>query len=360
MVTKMTLENLHTLQTHFPKGMDAVLLTSEMHQFYMTGFHIEDGYVVILRDRAYVFVDFRYIEAAQAEIDTTAFTIHMNTSLDFIRDTLSAAGVKTVGFEDRFVTVSALERYRQVFADSFTLVPIGGLLEDQRTIKTEYELEMIKKAQEIGDAAFTHILGFITPERTETEIALELEYFMRKLGASGTSFSTICISGTATSLPHGEPKNRTIEKGFITMDFGCIYRGYCSDMTRTVAVGEVTQEMKDVYSTVLAAQRAVLDVIDWHSDCGEMDRIAREIIDRAGYRGAFGHSLGHGVGLYIHEQPRLHSGCKGSLLENGHVVTVEPGIYLNGKFGVRIEDMVIIHHNRAEDITHSQKNLIVL
>ncbi|MGM9625329.1 MAG: M24 family metallopeptidase [Eubacteriales bacterium] len=356
----MTLENLRIFQKNIPEGMDAVLLTSEMHQFYMTGFNIQDGYVAVLRDRAFVFVDFRYIEAAQANIDTNAFTIHMNTSLQFIRDTLADAGAGYVGFEDRFVTVSMYEYLKKVFGEKLRLLPIGGLLEDQRTTKTEYELDMIKKAQSIGDAAFDHILGFITPERTETEIALELEYRMKKLGASGTSFSTICISGAATSLPHGEPQNRKIEPGFLTMDFGCIYNGYCSDMTRTVAVGKVTQEMRDVYATVLAAQNAVLEKIDWHSDCGEMDKIARDIIDGAGYKGAFGHSLGHGVGLYIHEMPRMSTGAFGNVLENGYVVTVEPGIYLAGRFGVRIEDMVIIHHNRAEDITHAPKNLILL
>ena len=356
----MTTENLRILQQKMPETMDAVLLASGMHQYYMTGFNIDDGYVAVMRDRAFVFVDFRYIEAAKAEIDNNAFTIHMNTSLDFIRDTLADAGAKTVGFEDRVITVSNYENYKKTFGDKLSLVPIGGLLEEQRTVKTEYELDMIKAAQAIGDLAFEHILGFINPDRTETEIALELEYFMKKQGASGTSFSTISISGAATSLPHGEPKNRKLEKGFLTMDFGCIYNGYCSDMTRTVCLGQPTKEMRDVYSTVLAAQRAVLDVIDWHSDCGEMDLLARGIIDRAGYKGAFGHSLGHGVGLYIHESPRMHSGCKGSLLENGHVVTVEPGIYLEGKFGVRIEDMVIIHNNRAEDITHSRKDLIIL
>ncbi len=355
----MTTENLSILQNRIPEGTDAVLITSEMHQYYITGFNIEDGFVAVMRDRAFVFVDFRYIEAAKAEIDGNAFTILMNTDLAFVIHTLVEAGAKTVGFEDRSLTVSQYENYKKK-CEKVTLAPIGNLMEVQRAVKTEYELDMIKKAQAIGDAAFEHILGFITPERTETEIALELEYFMKKKGAAGTSFSTISISGAATSVPHGVPKDRKLERGFLTMDFGCIYHGYCSDMTRTVVLGEPTQEMRDVYDTVLAAQNAVLDVIDWHRDCGEMDAIAREVIDRAGYKGAFGHSLGHGVGLYIHEEPRLTGGYEGILLENGHVVTVEPGIYLSGKYGVRIEDMVIIHNNRAENITHSPKNLIIL
>ncbi len=353
-------EHLKQLQTTLPDGMDALLITSEMHQFYLTGFAFTDGYVAVLRDRAFVFVDFRYIEAAKQAIDGDAFTILMDTSLAFVRNTLMENGAKTVGFEDHVVTVAELHRIEEKFGAELCLKPMGRILENQRTIKTAYEMEMIKKAQAIGDAAFDHILGFINPDRTETEVALELEYYMKKCGASGTSFSTICISGAATSLPHGEPQNRKLEKGFLTMDYGCIYHGYCSDMTRTVAIGTVDDEMKRVYETVLAAQNAVLDVINWHSGCAEMDKIARDLIDNAGYRGAFGHGLGHGVGLFIHESPRLSASAGDTILENGHVVTVEPGIYLEGRFGVRIEDMVIIHDNRAEDITHAPKNLIIL
>jgi len=345
----MNTENVKKLQASFPENLDAILITSEMHQYYLTGFNLQDGYVAVLRDRALVFVDFRYIEAARAEINDPLFTVYDKSGLEFVRDTLRGFDVKTVGFEDKVVTVDLFNWYKKVFGEENALEPIGGLLEVQRTVKTEYELDMIKRAQSIGDAAFEHILGFITPERTETEIAVELEYFMKKCGASGTSFSTICVSGAASALPHGEPKNRRLEKGFLTMDFGCIYNGYCSDMTRTVVIGEADAEMRRVYDTVLRAQCAVLEAIDWHSNCAEMDKIARDIIDNAGYKGKFGHSLGHGVGLYIHEKPGLNSGNTSTLLENGHVVTVEPGIYLEGQYGVRIEDMVIIHGGRAEN-----------
>ncbi len=356
----MNTENVKKLQASFPDDLDAILITSEMHQYYLTGFNLQDGYVAVMRDRAMVFVDFRYIEAARAEVDDPMFTVYDKSGLEFVRDTLKGFDVKTVDFEDKVVTVDLFNWYKRVLGEETALVPIGGLLEVQRTVKTEYELDMIKKAQSIGDAAFEHILGFITPERTETEIAVELEYFMKKQGASGTSFSTICVSGAASALPHGEPKNRKLVKGFLTMDFGCIYNGYCSDMTRTIVIGSADEEMKRVYDTVLRAQCAVLDAIDWHSNCAEMDKIARDIIDNAGYKGKFGHSLGHGVGLYIHEKPGLNSGNTGTVLENGHVVTVEPGIYLEGQYGVRIEDMVIIHGNRAENITKSRKDLIIL
>ena len=356
----MNTENVKKLQASFPEDLDAILITSEMHQYYLTGFNLQDGYVAVMRDRAMVFVDFRYIEAARAEVNDPMFTVYDKSGLEFVRDTLKGFDVKTVGFEDKVVTVDLFNWYKKVFGEEIALSPIGGLLEIQRTVKTEYELDMIKKAQSIGDAAFEHILGFITPDRTETEIAVELEYFMKRLGASGTSFSTICVSGAASALPHGEPKSRKLERGFLTMDFGCIYNGYCSDMTRTIVIGSADEEMKRVYDTVLRAQCAVLEAIDWHSNCAEMDKIARDIIDNAGYKGKFGHSLGHGVGLYIHEKPGLNSGNTGTVLENGHVVTVEPGIYLEGQYGVRIEDMVIIHGNRAENITKSRKDLIIL
>lgn len=356
----MNIENVKKLQASFPEELDAILITSEMHQYYLTGFNLQDGYVAVMRDRALVFVDFRYIEAARAEINDPLFTVYDKSGLEFVRDTLKGFDVKSVGFEDKVVTVDLFNWYKKVFGEEIALAPIGALLEVQRTVKTEYELDMIKRAQSIGDAAFEHILGFITPDRTETEIAVELEYFMKRQGASGTSFSTICVSGAASALPHGEPKNRKLERGFLTMDFGCIYNGYCSDMTRTIVIGSADEEMKRVYDTVLRAQCAVLEAIDWHSNCAEMDKIARDIIDNAGYKGKFGHSLGHGVGLYIHEKPGLNSGNTGTVLENGHVVTVEPGIYLEGQYGVRIEDMVIIHNNRAENITKSRKDLIIL
>ena len=184
---------------------------------------------------------------------------------------------------------------------------------------------------------------------------------MRKNGAERASFDIICVSGKKSSLPHGEPGNRRLEPGFLTMDFGCTYKGYCSDMTRTVATGAVDGEMRRLYDTVRRAQELALEYIDWHKSCFEADRIARDYINQNGYEGAFGHSLGHGVGLYIHENPRLSPACKPQdILEDGDVVTCEPGIYLAGKYGVRIEDMVLIHDGGAEAITRSPKELIIL
>ena len=353
-------EILCKLQQAIPEELDGIMIENMKHQFYLCGFDFTDGYLVVCRDAAYLFVDFRYIEAARAAICEEDFTIFDKTTLTFVHSTLQKLGIRKLGFEDRYLTVADLQ-HRKVALLGIELSPIGGLIENMRLYKTEPEFAAIRKAQKITDEAFDHILGFITPERTETEIALELEFFMRRRGAVSTSFSTICVSGKKSSLPHGVPSDRKIERGFLTMDFGCIFGGYCSDMTRTVSVGSVTDEERRVYETVLGAQQKALEFIDWHKSCFECDKVARDFINAAGYEGAFGHSLGHGVGLYIHESPRLSAGAPiKDLLENGHVVTCEPGIYLEGKFGVRIEDMVLIHDNAAENITKSPKELIIL
>jgi len=207
--------------------------------------------------------------------------------------------------------------------------------------------------------AFDHILKVLTPEMTELDVAVELEFFLRKHGASGKSFDFITVSGEASSLPHGEPKDRKLRPGFLTMDFGCVYNGYCSDMTRTVCLGKADAEMKKLYNTVLEAQLAALAIINDGMKCADVDAAARRIIDKE-YAGKFGHGLGHGVGKFIHEAPRLSPKAGDTVLRPGHVVTVEPGIYLEGKYGCRIEDMVFIHEGKAEDITHSPKELIEL
>jgi Xaa-Pro aminopeptidase len=203
------------------------------------------------------------------------------------------------------------------------------------------------------------VVKHITPDMTEIDVAAELEYFMRKAGASGLAFDTIAVSGDASALPHGTPRNVKLRQGFLTMDFGAKYKGYCSDMTRTVVVGKATPEIKKVYNTVLSAQLAALDVIKMGADCAECDRAARELIDSVEeFKGTFGHSLGHGVGLYIHESPRLARLASGRALRAGEIVTVEPGIYLFGKYGCRIEDMVAVKENGIYNFTHSTKELI--
>lgn len=338
---------------------DAMLVTHKKNQYYLTGFDFDDGYVLVTREKSYLITDFRYIEAAKSETNP-AFTIIMmeNDPKSLFADLLSENHVQTIAFEESHVSVAELATLRSLL-NGVSLISSEGVIEQLRICKDQTEIDCMITAQRIAEAAFEHILGYITPERTELDIALELEFFMRSHGAKATSFDTIAVSGSASSRPHGVPRPVKLEQGFLTMDFGALYRGYCSDMTRTICVGKCTDEMKKVYHTVLEAQLAALDGYAIGKTGEELDAIARRIIYSAGYEGCFGHGLGHGVGLDIHEAPRVKEGFYIPMTP-GHVVTCEPGIYLEGKFGVRIEDMVVFTENGAVDITKSPKELIIL
>ena len=338
------------------KNIDAVLVTDELNQRYLTGFPFTDGYVLVLSDTAYLITDFRYREGAEKGADA-AFTVETpKPMLGFMEETLRREGVKTLGYEDETLPMAAYKRFADYF--SVSLSPIGDLFLSLRSVKDEEEIACIAEAQRITDAAFSHITDILVPDMTENEVALELEFFMRKNGAEKVSFDTIAVSGTQSALPHGTPRDVTLERGFLTMDFGCIYRGYCSDMTRTVSVGEATDEMRRLYDTVLKAQTDAIAALRPGITGYDADKVARDVIEGAGYHGAFGHSLGHGVGMFIHEEPRLSPSAKSLVLVPGHVVTAEPGIYLPGKYGCRIEDLIVITENGCRDLTQSPKNLI--
>ena len=237
---------------------------------------------------------------------------------------------------------------------------LSDLIDGLRSIKTPEEIVCMRQAQKYTDDGFAHILNFIRPGRTEKEVALELEFYMRKVGSEGAAFPFIVVSGANSSLPHGVPGDKIIEEGdFVTMDYGGICGGYLSDMTRTIAVGPVSQEQKQVYDTVLRAQKASLDIIHAGITGREVDAAARTLIDHAGYAGCFGHGLGHSVGLEIHESPACNTSSS-AVLQPGMIMTVEPGIYLEGKFGVRIEDMVVVTETGYEDLTCAPKCLIEL
>lgn len=345
------------------KGAGAMLVSSPVAEEYLAEFQYADGFLAILPEKAYLVTDFRYIEAAEAALKGTEFEVVMaeNGSLRHALGLISEATDKVL-FEEDNVTVSLLERMTKLADGKLTFVPgASGIVDEMRKVKDEKELEAIAKAQSITDATFTHILNVMTPDMTEREIALEMEYFMKKQGASGLAFDIIAVSGTASSLPHGVPRDVKLEKGFLTLDFGAKWGGYCSDMTRTVVIGKADEEIKRLYNTVLSAQTEALERLHEGFSCREADAVARAIIDGAGYKGCFGHSLGHGVGRYIHEEPRLSGGAKeGELLKVGHVVTVEPGIYIAGKYGCRIEDMVAITKDGIRNFTKSSKELIEL
>ena len=346
------------------KGADAAVISSQINQRYLTNFDYTDGYVLITKNNSYVLADFRYIEAARACVDATQFEIVMpdGSMLSCVAGLLDGNDCKTVLFEDVTLSVADLERMKKMFVGKDLCRGASEIADGLRLYKDADEIEKMKKAQAITDAGFEHILKMLTPDMTEIEAALELEFFMRRMGSEGTAFDTIAVSGSASSLPHGVPRNVKLEKGFFTMDFGAKFDGYCSDMTRTVVIGKADADMKKLYNTVLKAQLAALDFIKEGINCKDADTVARDIINGAGYEGRFGHSLGHGVGMYIHESPRLSQGVAPDYkLQRGHVVTVEPGIYIEGLYGCRIEDMVgVMPDGSVYNFTHSKKDLIEL
>lgn len=344
-------------------NIEAAIVTSEINQRYLTGFAYTDGYAVVTQASAWLVTDFRYVEAAENATRGTEWKVLTpKKMLAEISELLHGEGVKTVAVEEATLALSQYESIKAALGDIQTKPCASKLIDGLRLYKDEGEIALMQKAQDIADAAFAHILTYINPDRTEIDVALELEFFMRAHGAECVSFETIAVSGSASSLPHGVPRPVKLEKGFFTMDFGARVDGYCSDMTRTVVIGKADDEIRRLYDTVLRAQLASLDACAEGVSCKQLDTIARDIIEGAGYHGAFGHSLGHGVGMYIHEAPRLSQAApEDSVLKRGHVVTFEPGIYLAGKYGCRIEDMVAITpEGEVHNFTHSPKELIEL
>lgn len=340
---------------------DAALIVSPENRFYFTNFASSDGFLLVSADRAVFITDARYIEAAQKTVKNCEVMLQSHT-ISQIKDVLTALGAKSVAVEAERMTLKQYAEFARAL-DGIDVVCDGELdvvIEKIRSIKSKAQVEKIIKAQRIAEAAFEHILTFIKEGVTEKEVALELDYYMLSHGADGLSFETIAVSGKNSSKPHGVPTDKKIEKGdFVTMDFGAVVEGYHSDMTRTVAVGFVTDEQKNVYETVLKAQAAAQAAASSGVCCADVDKAARDVIENAGYGEYFNHSTGHGVGVEIHEYPRLSKLCK-TALSVGNVVTDEPGIYIPEKFGVRIEDMLLITENGCENLTRAPKELIIL
>ncbi|MBQ7968533.1 MAG: aminopeptidase P family protein [Clostridia bacterium] len=341
---------------------DGILITSQINQLYITDFDFSDGYVLVTKEKSYLITDFRYIEAAKNQA-AQGFTVLMFKGLNdgTLQSLLKENNVNRLMFEDRELTCSDYVKIKKLFAET-ELVPAGDLIDRIREFKTDTEAEYTIKAQRIAEKSLSMLIENFDRNMTEKELAAYLEYLMKKNKADGISFSTIAVSGKASSLPHGVPRDTKLENGFLTIDFGAVYKGYHSDMTRTFVIGKADDEMKKVYDTVLNAQRLAIEAIEnGERNCFEIDKIARDYIYSSGYEGCFGHGLGHGTGLQIHESPRLSpSAPKSKLLENGHIVTVEPGIYLENKYGVRIEDMIYMSEKGPVNITKMPKNLIEL
>ncbi len=349
------------LQKFLKNKSEAIIITSPENRRYFTGFPSSDGYLVITKDDAVLFADSRYIEAAEKSVKDCRALLFKKDSVD-IKAYLKENHILKVYTERNHISVSTADFLKTAFLPC-RVTPSKRLekaIEESRIIKTEEEVKSIKAAQKIAEDAFEHILTFIKPGVTEKEIAIRLDFYMLSHGAEAVSFETIAVTGQKSSMPHGVPDDTVVKSGdFITMDFGAVVNGYHSDMTRTVAVGKVSDEQRKVYETVLTAQKAALAVLKAGLDCCEADKAARQVIDDAGYGEYFGHSTGHGVGIEIHEAPTLAPKSKGAL-QVGNVVTIEPGIYLPGKFGVRIEDMALITENGFENLTTTPKELIIL
>lgn len=341
------------------KGMDAALVTKRENCIYLSGFTGDDTYLIITGSEAVLLTDFRYVEQAQMQSPLYNVIEYKGSMLVALDEILRARGIEKLGFEEENMSYAKYDQYNSKLSAK-ELIPMGGMIEKLRIVKDTEEIEIIKKAQEIADKTFSHILGFIKPGVTELELSAEMEYHMKKLGAKGPSFEIIAASGTRSSLPHGAASRKTIETGdTITFDFGALYSEYCSDMTRTVFLGKPADEMVRIYNTVLDAQMKALEGAKRGLLGKEIDAIARDIIYAAGYEGRFGHGLGHGVGLEIHEDPRV-SPAGNIRMEDGMVITIEPGIYVPGLGGVRIEDMVVINGDEPVNLTASAKNLIVI
>ena len=344
------------------RGLDAMLLTNEANRFYACGFHSPgtDGVALVTKNGNYYFTDSRYTEAAQRHISDAAIAEVSRgrgyTAL--INEVIDLHGVRKMGFEDAYMTVQDYEFYKSKL--NCELLPAAHLLTQLRMVKDEEELSAMSAAQRITERAFDDILKEIRPGVTEKEIAARLQYLMLHYGASDMSFDPIVVSGVNGSLPHGVPSEKVIESGeLVTMDFGCIYRGYCSDMTRTVAVGAVSDEQRKVYETVLAAQTAGIAAAKAGLTGAEVDGAARKVMKEAGYGEYFTHSFGHGVGVEIHESPNA-SPANDAPLPAGSIISAEPGIYIPGKLGVRIEDVILLTEDGCMDITKAPKELIIL
>lgn len=339
-------------------NIDAIIIYDRNNIRYLSGFSGSSAYLYISNNKSIMLTDFRYIEQASKQCPDFEIIDHGELGvLKTIKKFAIDDNVSKIGFESEIITFNQYKEIKEIF-QKFQLIETKSLVEEIRMIKDDEELSYIKKAAEIADNAFTHILSFIKVGITEIDIALELEYFMKRNGASSLAFSTIVASGKNSSLCHAEPSLKKIEQGdFLTMDFGCMFNGYCSDMTRTIVIGKADNKQKEIYNTVLKAQLEALSIVKEGLTGKEVDKIARDIIHEAGFKGYFGHGLGHSVGLFIHEDPRLSP--KGfTILKENMVVTIEPGIYVPDFGGVRIEDLICVKENGYVNFTHSNKGLI--
>ncbi|MCK9408823.1 MAG: Xaa-Pro peptidase family protein [Bacteroidetes bacterium] len=339
--------------------LDAFVSSSLPTVRYLCGYSGSNGLLIVTGNRTYFLTDFRYQEIVKSDVVADRKIIGKGSLLQVATHQGIFSRLQKIGFEKDRLTVSALETVER-FVGAKRIVFTSGIVEQLRAIKDESEVAMLKSAFDISDTVFQKILGIITPGMSELELSAEISYLHKKFGAENDSFDVIVASGIRGSLPHGIATEKKIRNGeFVTLDFGCLYSGYHSDMTRTICVGKPTAKMKQVYNIVFDAQQRGCDSVREGITAKKVDLISRKHIRSSGYGKYFGHSLGHGVGLEIHELPRI-APKSSDILVSGNVITIEPGIYIPKKFGIRIEDTVVVRKEGCEVLTSSPKELIIL
>lgn len=352
------LSPLELLKCQISDFTDAVIITSDVNRRYFTGMKSSAGTLLVFEDKAYLIIDFRYIEKARKTVKNCEVVLQ-DKLYDQINELLLKHNAKKLSVEAENTTISQLQNLKvRIKCEIDSSGELSEIIKAVRVCKREDEIENVIKAQRIAEKGYSHILDFVKAGKTEREVQLELDFFMLSNGAEALSFDTIALSGKNTSLPHGVSSDKKIEQGeFVLLDFGAVVDGWHSDMTRTFCVGEPTEEMRKIYNIVLDAQLKALDYVRAGITGADLDKIARDVIKKAGFGECFGHSLGHGVGMETHEAPTASPSCK-NILEQDMIITVEPGIYIPDKFGVRIEDFVVVKQDGCENLTLAEKKLL--
>ena len=358
-------DRLSVFAGNLPRGIDAVLITSDFNRRYFLRFSSSSGTLVVTRDKSYFIIDGRYFEATREAVKAVknCEVVLQQKTYDQILRLLQKHGAKTLGLEEDHTSMGDFARLCERLS-GIEVLPDGGgigkIIACQRTVKDKSEIERIQKSQDITDETFTHLLNYIKPGFTEREIAFEIQRFMWSLGSQRPAFEPIVAAGANSSKPHAVPTENKIKDGdFIVLDFGAVFMDYCSDMTRTVGVGNISAKQREAYGVVLEAQISALEIIKPGEACMHVDKIARDLIDKSGYKGLFAHGLGHSLGLEVHEPPSFSAGSEASL-KPGVVMSVEPGIYIPGEFGVRIEDLIAVTETGHLNFTRSTKELIMI
>lgn len=363
MSSELFYKRINKLKSLLQSNDEALFITNQKNIGYLCGFFNSEGVMLVTTEKTFLFVDFRYIEAAKKKSHCCEVICFTKLDADLLK-VIQANSVNKLYFEASDITVARFNSFKSLFEKNKIECDSSSTLDKAisniRIIKDESEIEKIQKAQQITEKAYNEVLNFLKPGVSEKEIAARLEFLMKMNGAEDISFDLITITGKKTSLPHGVPSDDIVKAGdFFTFDIGAVFEGYHSDTTRTVAIGYATDEMQEIYNIVLKAQLTALEKIRSGVLCSKVDKTARDIIENAGYGKYFGHSTGHGVGLDIHEAPNV-SPKSDFTLEKGMIITDEPGIYLPEKFGVRIEDMVCVTENGCKNFVSLPKELIIL